>query len=163
MYVRNAPSMHGYGGRNFSHLFDAFSALYAWTWKEGTVEFANRYTPSAEWNMTMQRGSLAPTRLLGGVTPPWNFTEWMQSLLTFPDNAAINVWRFGSEENPSLASTTDEMVFHSFDFSPSIPYAGPLRFSSPPASAQQDTSRSPASSSANENNNHLQQSRERAR
>lgn len=111
LYVRNVPSLHGLGGRNFTHMFDAFSKLHAWTIANSSAFMSARFTPSVEWNKTQALGSPVPVRLLGGIDPAWNQSEWMDSLITFPDNAGINVWRFGSEAQPKLASTTDEMVF----------------------------------------------------
>ena len=131
MYVRNAPSLHGLGNRTYDHMFDALSKLYAWTFNSSSVRISASFTPSLEWNGTIARGSPVPVRLLGGVTPPWTGEEWASSLLTFPDNAAINTWRFGSRDAPKLASTTDEMVLQGFALAPSAEYTGPLRFGTP--------------------------------
>ncbi|MFB6303597.1 MAG: carotenoid oxygenase family protein [Haloferacaceae archaeon] len=96
-YLANGPGAFEVGDRPLVHWFDSLAMLRRITVRDGTVEYANRYLRSRDFEFARERGRVR-TAFPG--TPPDRslpVRAWQAATGEFTDNASIGVARMGGE------------------------------------------------------------------
>ena len=123
---RAGPGLFEHGGRSVNGICDGLAKVHGWNFRDGKVKYSSEMVPSHVYNQTMDEKVLAPSAVIGDITPDLTLAEEiniMMSSFDKKDNANIAIWDL--EEGRSVVVTAESPMMQQLQ-PKSLKYRGPL-------------------------------------